>query len=80
MPGPCASLCINSAKDGHIGCNVKVKRKGSLMIYGRHPEYRDKYGRHFWAGGYYVETVGQVDEDAAKKYIEEQEECSRIEG
>ena len=50
------------------------------MIYGRHSEYRDKYGRHFWAGGYYVETVGQVDEDAAKKYIEEQEECSRIEG
>ncbi len=50
------------------------------MIYGRHPENRDKYGRHFWEGGYYVETVGQVDEDAAKKYIEEQEECSRIEG
>ena len=34
----------------------------------------------FGRGGYYVETVGQVDEDAAKKYIEEQEECSRIEG
>ncbi len=32
------------------------------------------------SGGYYVETVGQVNEDAIKKYIEEQEECSRIAG
>ena len=58
----------------------KLKGKSALMIYDRHPEYRDKYGRHFWARGYYVENVGQVNEDAIKKYIEEQEECSRIEG
>ena len=58
----------------------KLKGKSALMIYDRHPEYRDKYGRHFWARGYYVENVGQVNEDAIKKYIEEQEECSRIAG
>ncbi len=58
----------------------KVKGKSALMIFDRHPEYRDKYGRHFWARGYYVETVGQVNEETIKKYIEEQEECSRIEG
>ena len=58
----------------------KLKGKSALMIYDRHPEYRDKYGRHIWARGYYVETVGQVNEDAIRKYIEEQEECSRIEG
>ena len=58
----------------------KIKGKSALMIFDRHPEYRDKYGRHFWAKGYYVETVGQVNEETIKKYITEQEECSRIEG
>ena len=51
-----------------------------MMIFDRHSEYRDKYGRHFWARGYYAETIGQVNEEIIKKYIEEQEECSRIEG
>lgn len=58
----------------------KLKGKSALMIFDRYPEYRDKYGRHFWARGYYVETIGQVNEETIKKYIEEQEECSRIEG
>ena len=58
----------------------KLKEKSALMIFDRHPEYRDKYGRHFWARGYYAETIGQVNEETIKKYIEEQEECSRIEG
>lgn len=57
----------------------KLKGKSALMIFDRHPEYRDKYGRHFWARGYYVETVGQVKEDTIMKYIEEQKESSRIE-
>ena len=41
----------------------KVKGKSALMIFDRHPEYRDKYGRHFWARGYHVETIGQVNEE-----------------
>ena len=57
----------------------KLKGKSALMIFDRHPEYRDKYGRHFWARGYYAETVGQVNEDTIMKYIEEQKESSRIE-
>ena len=56
----------------------KLKGKSTLMIFDRHPEYRDKYGRHFWARGYYLETIGQVNEDTIKKYLEEQEECSRM--
>lgn len=62
------------------GVMSKLKGKSALMIFDRHPEYRDKYGRHFWARGYYAETIGQVNEETIKKYIEEQEECSRIEG
>ena len=58
----------------------RVKGKSALMIFDRHPEYRDKMGRHFWARGYYVETIGNVDEEAIKRYIAEQEESDRIEG
>lgn len=58
----------------------KLKGKSALMIFDRHPEYRDKYGRHFWARGYYAETVGQINEDTIMKYIEEQKESSRMEG
>ena len=58
----------------------KLKWKSALMSFDRHPAYRDKYGRHFWARGYYAETVGQVNEDTIMKYIEEQKESSRIEG
>jgi putative transposase len=49
----------------------KLKGKSSLMIFDRHPEYKDKYGRHFWPRGYYAETIGQVNEEIIKKYIEE---------
>lgn len=58
----------------------KLKGKSALMLFDRHSEYRDKYGRRFWARGYYVETVGQINEETIKQYIVEQEECSRMEG
>ena len=58
----------------------RIKGKSALMLFDRHPNYRDKYGRHFWARGYYVETVGKVNEDVIKKYIKEQTEADRIEG
>lgn len=45
------------------------------MLFDRHPEYRSKWGdRHFWARGYYVSTVGNVNEEMVRKYIQEQEE------
>jgi REP element-mobilizing transposase RayT len=33
----------------------------------------------FWARGYYVTTVGNITEEAIKKYIQEQSEESRKE-
>ena len=45
------------------------------MLFDRHPEYRSKWGaRDFWARGYYVSTVGNVNEETVRKYIQEQEE------
>ena len=58
----------------------RIKGKSSLMLFDRHPEYRDRYGRHFWAKGYYCETIGNVNEETIKKYIEEQYENDRLEG
>ena len=57
-----------------------LKGKSALMFFDRHPELRPKYAdRHFWARGYYVATIGNVTEEAIKKYIEEQSEESRRE-
>ncbi len=44
--------------------------KSALMIFDRHPEFRQKGNRHFWAKGYYVNTVGR-NEDAIKKIYQE---------
>jgi putative transposase len=56
-----------------------LKGKSALMIFDRHPEYKKKNaGRHFWATGYYVDTVGR-NEEQIRKYIREQEESDRIE-
>ena len=57
-----------------------IKGKSALMIFDRHPEYREKYNRHFWARGYYCETVGNVNEETIKRYIGEQYERDRMEG
>jgi len=58
-----------------------LKGKSSLMIFDRHPEYRPKWGdRHFWARGYYVATVGNVNETTIREYIRNQGEEDRLEG
>lgn len=42
------------------------------MILDRHANLKYKYGnRHFWARGYYVDTVGKY-EGAIKEYIHNQ--------
>ena len=35
--------------------------------------------RHFWARGYYVAIVGNVNEETIRKYIQEQEENDKLE-
>jgi putative transposase len=57
-----------------------LKGKSTLMLFDRHPEYREKWsGRHFWARGYYVATVGNVNEDTILEYIRSQEESDKLE-
>lgn len=56
-----------------------LKWKSTLMIYDRHPNLQSKWNKAFWARGYYVATIGNVTEEAIKKYIREQREESRKE-
>ena len=56
-----------------------LKGKSALMIYDKHPELQSKLSNAFWARGYYVATVGNITEDAIKKYKSGQSEGSRKE-
>ena len=56
-----------------------LKGKSTLMIYDKHPELQSKWSKGFWERGYYVATVGNLTEEAIKKYIQEQSEESRKE-
>ena len=46
-----------------------LKGKSAIKIFDRHPELKRRYwGRHFWARGYCVSTVG-LNEEQIKKYV-----------
>ena len=56
-----------------------LKGKSALMLFDKHPEHRKKYaGRHFWARGYYVDTVGRNEEEL-RQYIKNQDERDKEE-
>ena len=49
-----------------------IKSKSALMIFDRHANLKYKYGnRHFWATGYFIDTVGK-NEKIIKEYIRNQ--------
>ena len=49
-----------------------LKGKSALMIFDRHANLKYKYGnRHFWARGYYVDTVGK-NQKRIEEYIQNQ--------
>lgn len=48
-------------------------------MYNMHPEYRTKWGDwHFWARGYYVAIVGNVNKETILNYIRKQEENDKL--
>ena len=56
-----------------------LKGKSALMIHDKHPEMTNKWNREFWARGYYVTTIGNVNEETVKRYIAEQSEETKKE-
>lgn len=50
-----------------------LKGRSSRRLQDEFPELRKRYwGQHLWARGYFCASVGAVDEDTIKKYIESQ--------
>lgn len=54
-----------------------LKGKSALMLFDRYPIHK-RTGRHFWARGYYVDTVGR-NEEQIRKYIIAQTEEDKLE-
>ena len=56
-----------------------LKGKSALMLFDLHPEYKQKgKDRHFWARGYYCQTVGNVNEETIRNYIKSQSEADKF--
>ncbi len=54
-----------------------LKGKSAIKIFDKHLELKKRYwGRHFWAKGYCVSTVG-LDEKRIRKYVKWQKEKDR---
>ena len=55
-----------------------LKGKISLVIFDRHANLKYEYGnRHFWARGYYVDTVGRNKKQIAE-YIRNQLQADQM--
>ena len=55
-----------------------LKGKSSLIIFDRHANLKYKYGnRHFWARGYFVDTVGK-NKKKIQEYIKNQLQQDQI--
>lgn len=72
----CVSIPPKLAVSAFVGY---LKGKSALMIFDKHPELSSKWTKSFWARGYYVTTVGNITEDAIKKYIQKQQEEAKKE-
>ena len=75
----CALKCSNSAKREYLRFHGIFKRIKHVNDYDRYPEMQSKWDKALWARGYYVETIGNITEEAVQKYIKEQAEESRKE-
>ncbi len=50
-----------------------LKGRSAIRLYNRFPHIRKKlWGNHFWARGYFVDTVG-VNEEIIRRYVKHQD-------
>ncbi len=72
----CLSIPPKYSVAGMIGY---LKGKSSMVLFEQFSKLKKNFkGHHFWARGYYVNTVG-LDEGKIKKYIRDQDENESIE-
>ena len=57
-----------------------IKGKTAIKMFKSYPQLKKKpyWGNHFWAPGYFVNTIG-MDEDVIKRYVKYQEKEERKE-
>jgi len=57
-----------------------IKGKTAIKLFKSYPVLKSKpyWGNHFWARGYFVNTVG-IDEDMIRRYVKYQEDEERKE-
>ena len=72
----CVSIPLKLSVSDFVGY---LKGKPALKIYDKHPEMESKWDRSFWARGYYVTTIGNVNEEIVKEYMRHQTEESKKE-
>ena len=54
-----------------------IKGKTTIRLFNKFPEMKKRYwGCHFWARGYYVDTVGR-NEEVIREYIKNQDKLDR---
>ena len=52
-----------------------LKGRSSKMLKEEFPELRKRYwGQHLWSSGYFCRTVGTIDDETIKQYIENQQD------
>ena len=52
-----------------------LKGRSSRLLQEEFPDHKKRYwGQHMWARGYFCGTVGQVDEETIRRYVETQGE------
>ena len=67
-------MLIQSRSSENISDIVQIIKGGSSRVIRlEHPELEEfLWGKSFWADGYFVETVGQVNEKTIREYIKNQ--------
>lgn len=69
----CIDHVLKGSRNTHVVIPLKLsisnsmgylKGKSTLMIYDRHPELQNKWDKAFGARGYYVETIGNITDEA----------------
>ena len=59
----------------------RIKGRSSSKLFNDFPHIKKRYwGRHFWARGYFCATVGQMNEEMIKKYLEHHFEPKKNDG
>lgn len=65
------SKCSDTAQIEHIKFHGVSERENHADDLQQASRAQSKWDKSFWARGYYISTIGNITEDAIKKYIQE---------